>query len=61
MSNKPTIRHCKNCEYSSDFNFTTDSLDCKVKYKHLLDCEQRISALLCRFYKQRSDDNENPN
>lgn len=52
---KPMIRHCRNCEYISSVDY------CTVKYSYKPDEFQRISALLCKFYKQRSDNNENPN
>lgn len=59
MSNKPMIRHCRNCEWGKE-TLTTDTW-CTVKYCYRFDYSQRIAALLCKFYKQRSDDNENPN
>ena len=57
MNNKPMIRHCKNCEYSTFGNeLLTDSIYCKVKYILKLNSEQRVSALLCRYYKRKDDE-----
>ena len=47
MSDKPMIRHCKNCKWLTSMDF------CAVKYKYKLDEFQRISALLCKYYKER--------
>ena len=51
---KPMIRHCRNCEYlkTSNYGDIRDGV-CMVKYK-FKDCTmQRISALFCRFFKQK--------
>lgn len=53
MKNKPMIRHCKNCQYCGSWLTIEDTITCKVKYKRILDNEQRIKALFCRHYKQK--------
>lgn len=50
-NDKPMIRHCRNCEYST--YFVRDTIYCDVKYKLKIQEEQRISAVFCRYYKQR--------
>lgn len=54
---KPMIRHCRNCVYlkTSDCGDIKDGV-CMVKYKFKDFFEQRISALLCRFYKQKKEE-----
>lgn len=53
MSDKPIIRHCRNCKYGvcrysdiSDF-----VVECSVKYKSIV--FPRLAALLCRYYKEK--------
>ena len=53
MDKKPIIRHCKNCKYSTGYYHVTDILYCSVKYDMKLNGEQRICALLCKYYKQK--------
>lgn len=45
---KPIIRHCINCKW---FKEVLGVGECKVKDKTIL--EERISALFCRYYKER--------
>jgi acetyl-CoA carboxylase beta subunit len=57
MNDKPLIRHCKNCEYSTFGNeLSTNVVYCKVKYILKFSYEQRVSALLCRYYKRKDDE-----
>lgn len=51
MSDKPIIRHCKNCEYSCEW-ILIDSccITCKVKYKSIY--HQRLVALFCKYFKK---------
>lgn len=49
---KPIIRHCRNCEYSTHHS-TTGNIYCEVKYKIIFDDMQRLSAFMCRHYKQK--------
>lgn len=46
---KPTIRHCKNCQWAK-YGFSTDSITCTVKYTYHWAKYQRIIALFCRYY-----------
>ena len=55
MTDKPIIRHCRNCKYGvrrysdiSDF-----VVECSVKYKSIV--YPRLAALLCRYYKEKGD------
>ena len=57
MSDKPIIRHCRNCEYFRQYNFLNDG-ECEVKYKYLAVEFQRTSALFCRYYKQKGEEEE---
>jgi len=55
---KPTIRHCKNCEWSKEYFPLTAGCNvyCSVKYKGIQ--WERITALLCRYYcKKEGADN----
>ena len=52
MSEKPIIRHCRNCEYSH--LKLTGKCGCEVRYT-TIDCP-RIKAWICRFYKQRESE-----
>lgn len=59
---KPMIRCCANCEHSKQSElFGIEVTYCKSKHRVIKQPNKRYLALLCRFYKQRSDDNENPN
>lgn len=49
---KPIIRHCKNCEWCKTY-WGCSGIDCKITYKTIFN--QRIKALLCRYYKQKSE------
>lgn len=58
--NKPKIRHCRNCQYHKvhyiglkDFNFETYT-NCRVKYKDIR--LERLTALLCRHYKEATEE-----
>lgn len=48
MSEKPIIRHCKNCEW---YKYKLLVEQCEVKYQYINN--GRIKALFCRFYKQK--------
>lgn len=52
VAKKPIIRHCKNCEWSKEYFPQTAGCNvyCSVKYKGVQ--WERITALLCRYYKQ---------
>ena len=51
---KPIIRHCKNCAYFKSYSYgEICNGTCIVKYKLKNHNKQRISALLCRFYKEK--------
>lgn len=56
---RPIIRHCKNCKYSNfelnRYNHS-ESIKCDVKFQHILEEFQRITAIFCPYYK-RSDNN----
>lgn len=52
-TNKPMIRHCRNCQYSKSAG-GSDSY-CDVKYQYKYGNSQRLVALLCKFYKQRGE------
>lgn len=58
MDEKPIIRHCKNCKYSTGYHHITDSLYCSVKYNLKMNEGQRICALLCKYYKQKEGDSD---
>ena len=49
MSEKPIIRHCRNCEYS--YSRLCGECGCQVRYTTI--DFPRIKACICRFYKQR--------
>lgn len=51
--NKPIIRHCKNCKWAVKWHGHCDSVYCDIKYKLYLDWQQRIAALLCKYYSQK--------
>lgn len=53
MEDKPIIRHCRNCKYYCDRAFKL--YDCDVKYVDVL--LPRLTALFCRFYKKKENDN----
>lgn len=50
MSDKPIIRHCRNCEYFC-LNYIGGG-ECTVKYQYVLEEKQRVKAMFCRYYKQ---------
>lgn len=52
MSEKPIIRHCRNCEYFGHF-YSTGSGRCTVKYQYVIEETQRVKAMFCRYYKQK--------
>lgn len=52
-SKKPIIRHCKNCQWTTSSSYTKDAY-CNVKYK--LITRLRITALLCKHYKEGNFD-----
>ena len=54
--NKPLIRHCKNCIYHEDTVISMFNVICPVKYDYIT--TPRLSALLCRFYRQKGASNE---
>ena len=56
MENKPIIRHCRNCKWGC---VTYDkSVECSIKYERILfNSDQRLTALFCRFYKKKENDN----
>ena len=47
--NKPLIRHCRNCEWSSYHPAIHEK--CSVFYKFIR--HPRLTAWLCRFYKMK--------
>lgn len=50
---KPMIRHCHNCQWHEKDDWIKR---CQVKYQC---CDfPRVQALLCRFYKEKEEDNE---
>lgn len=51
MSEKPIIRHCRNCEYS--YMKYTGGCGCEVRYTTI--DFPRIKAWICRYYKQREN------
>ena len=51
MSEKPIIRHCRNCEYF-DLHHTGGG-ECSVRYCYVLEEFQRLKALFCRYYKPK--------
>lgn len=57
MSDKPIIRHCRNCKWSK--LFLVSDIHCTVTYKNITyNSEQRRKALFCRYYEPRgSEDN----
>lgn len=54
MSDKPIIRHCRNCKFAN-LNKFTDSIVCDVKYKYYLQESQRVTAIFCKYYKQKEE------
>ena len=54
MQNKPVIRHCYNCQYANRHDMT-NGLTCGVKYKWILSGERRIKAMLCKYYRPRTE------
>ena len=53
MSDKPIIRHCRNCEWCVEYH-GCDCIGCRVLYKDIF-C-QRIKALICPYYKQKGSE-----
>lgn len=51
---KPIIRHCRNCQWYCN---KKDYYECRVKYTDI-GAFARLRAWLCRFYKQREEQNE---
>lgn len=52
MSDKPIIRHCKNCKWH--IQFAGCDPECTVKYQW---CRNpRLKALFCRYYKQKGSE-----
>ena len=57
MDGKPIIRHCKNCKYYKPrYGFFTGAGDCDVKYDYLPESSQRITAIFCKYYKQKESE-----
>lgn len=54
MSDKPIIRHCKNCKYFEESLFGDG--ECNVKYQYIFSEVQRIKALCCGYYKQKGSE-----
>lgn len=54
MSEKPIIRHCRNCKYF--YLHSTGGGECIVKYHYVIEETQRLKALLCRYYKQKGSE-----
>lgn len=56
MSQKPIIKHCRNCTYGTDLTPESyyTSTYCNVKYKII--CSQRMSALFCPHYSAKKDE-----
>ncbi len=55
MSEKPIIRHCRNCKWCKEY-LLCDSINCTVTYKTIW--HQRIKALFCRFYKVKENEHD---
>ena len=53
MSEKPIIRHCRNCKYQRES--LCDGY-CEVKYRFIE--YGRSKALFCRFYKEKEKNHE---
>lgn len=51
---KPIIRHCRNCQWYEPAFIC--SYKCSVRYKEVI--FERLRAWLCRFYKQKEEQNE---
>lgn len=58
--NKPKIRHCRNCQWHKCNYFKKSMADlkgwyeCRVKYKNI--GFERLTALLCRHYKEATEE-----
>ena len=55
----PKIRHCRNCAWHKTNYLQTDNprtYDCRVRYKSVY--FERITALLCKYYKQEEEPSE---
>lgn len=55
MEEKPMIRHCINCQWHCNKD---GYYDCQVRYTDIPNILARLIAWLCRFYKQREEQNE---
>lgn len=53
MSDRPIIRHCKNCEWCK-CNGRWSGYNCQVRYKTLDENEMRLTALFCRHYRRET-------
>ena len=55
---KPIIRHCKNCKWSTRRGYgDITSIDCSVRYRSYDNDEQRLRALLCKHYREKEGTN----
>lgn len=57
MSDKPIIRHCRNCKYAELYKIS-GAIVCDVKYKYYSKNSQRMRAIFCRHYKQKEAEPE---
>ena len=57
MSEKPIIRHCRNCEWGK--RYFGNSIECQVTYNWIsYNEQQRTRALSCRHFKAKENEHD---